>query len=148
MAYPFACMLGNLEGVQRWMQDVHMDIQYIEDGLRVACEHGHLAVAQLLGGVSGVDVHADDEEAFKGACFNGHLHVAKWLVALGGVDIHAEEDHAFSFACIRQHAETARWLISLQPHWPWPDFADVRRTLQTWSVSRDAWMRAVVAWTP
>ena len=64
------------------------------------CEQGHVAVARWLcehmgigvGGVCapGVDVHADNDAAFRKACWNGHLAVARWLHEdVGGVKVHA-----------------------------------------------------------
>jgi hypothetical protein len=140
--FPWVCQANSLEDVQAWFAKIGAVIstKTIEDGFQVACAYGRLEVAQWLGAVSGVNVHAKDDVAFRKTCRYGHLHVAKWVFGLGGVDIHADGDYAFRHACVDKHADTARWLISLDPDWAWP----IKRMqdLQVWSAPRDAWMRA------
>jgi ankyrin repeat protein len=33
----------------------------------------------------GVDIHADNEGAFRWSCANGHIKIAKWLISLGNI---------------------------------------------------------------
>ena len=55
---------------------------------RVACENGHLAIAEWLWGLCKTDeeqsamLHAKDNYAFGWACENGQLQLAKWLLSL------------------------------------------------------------------
>ena len=88
-----------------------------------------------------INVHADNDSAFRVACEGGHLETAKWLVgSCGPVDVHAYNDNAFRVACGRGHLETARWLVSLDLDWPHWDLLPIK----AWSRARDAWTHAVV----
>jgi hypothetical protein len=58
-----------------------------------------------------VNVHADNDFAFRFACENGHLETARWVYTLGGVNVHACDDLAFRHACMCGHLETAKWLF-------------------------------------
>jgi hypothetical protein len=68
----------------------------------------------VLVDLGGVDVHADDNGAFRAACRNGHLETVKWLVGLGGVDVHADNDYPLG-ACRNGKLEVVRWLLSMDP---------------------------------
>ena len=60
-------------------------------------ENGHLEVAKFLisleNGHGKINIHAENEYAFRWACQNGHLEVAKFLLSLenghGKINIHA-----------------------------------------------------------
>jgi hypothetical protein len=78
-----------------------------------ACGDGHLPVARSLYSLGGVDIHAENDLAFRRACLWGRLSMAQWLHSLGGVDIHAHVDCAFGLACGNGRLETAQWLHSL-----------------------------------
>jgi len=60
-----------------------------------------------------VNIHANDESAFRWSCGNGHMDVAKWLVSLGGVNINVFDGIAFQLSCKNGHLDVAKWLISL-----------------------------------
>jgi len=72
-------------------------------------------VAQWLLTVFRVDIHADDEQAFRAACMNGHLAIAQWLWDLSNatIDIHAYDDNAFRMACEYGFVDVAQWLWQL-----------------------------------
>ena len=74
-----------------------------------------LGDGQVAVSLGGVDVHADNDFAFRHACGGGHLETARWVLSLGGVNVHAYNDEAFRWACANRHLETARWLVSLDP---------------------------------
>lgn len=141
--FPFICRVGHLE-VAQWIHglggvDIHADR---DAAFFWACGFGKLTVAQWLHGLGGVDIHAEDDEAFREACECKHLDVAQWLHGLGGVDIHADNDLVFRRAHDDGDLKTCWWMIRLdaEADWPWPG----RLSFQTWSQSRDAWLRAVI----
>lgn len=106
-----ACRRGDLETLKKlWTVD---ELVYHFSAFEIACERGHLDIAQWLLTLSPVNVHARDEVAFRVACEHGHLEIAKWLLTLGPVNVHALDNYAFRFACFRSHFETAKWLWSL-----------------------------------
>ena len=73
----------------------------------------------LLHGYSKIDIHADNELAFRWSCQNGHKEMAQWLIQLGEsngyskIDIHADNELAFKLSCESGHKEMAQWLIQL-----------------------------------
>ena len=52
-----------------------------------------------------VDIHADNECAFRWACYNGHIEIVRLLLSdevtnkFGKIDIHANNEYAFHWAC-------------------------------------------------
>jgi hypothetical protein len=76
------------------------------------CENGHLSVAQWFYGLGGVDIHAENDHAFRGACYNGHLLVAQWLYYLGDANI-PFQNNAFTSGCRNGHLSVVQWLYSL-----------------------------------
>lgn len=55
------------------------------------CETGELEKAKELYGLGGIDIHAEDDYAFRSSYENGHIKTAEWLYALGGVDIDKDD---------------------------------------------------------
>jgi hypothetical protein len=51
---------------------------------------GHLSLTQWLHSLGDVDIHAENDDAFRVTCTNGHLSVAQWLYRLGNVNIPRE----------------------------------------------------------
>ena len=68
-----------------------------------------------------INIHADNEYAFRESCRNGHLEMAKWLIGLKliiKINIHAgyknsDNEYAFRWACINGHLAVAKWLVEL-----------------------------------
>jgi hypothetical protein len=61
-----------------------------------------------------INIHADDDYAFRSCCHNGHLEIAQWLWSLDeNIDIHKKEEDAFRLSCANGHLEVAKWLYSL-----------------------------------
>lgn len=103
-----ACRMGYMDEAKYYF---NADKQ--QEAFNTSCFNGHLAIAQWLLKLQGINIHADDDEAFRESCFNGHLTIAKWLYELGGIDIHAEDDEAFRWSCIYDHLDVAQWLLGL-----------------------------------
>ena len=88
-----------------------------------ACEKGHLRVVKWLIQLgieqqNPINIHVNDEFAFKYSCYRGRLEVAKWLVQLGveqqnPFNIHVNNEEAFGLSCCNGHLEVAKWLVSL-----------------------------------
>jgi hypothetical protein len=72
-----------------------------------------LSVAQWLYNFGDVNIHAENEHAFRWACSNDHLSAAQWLYNFGDINIHAKNDYGFLFACSRYHLSGVQWLCSL-----------------------------------
>ena len=93
------------------------------DGL---VKNDHITVAKWLYSLGEVNIHADNEYAFRWSCKMDRLTVAKWLYSLGEgmdrtdpssparkgqgyVDIHADNEYAFRFSI----GNTLKWLKKL-----------------------------------
>lgn len=77
-----------------------------------ACEHGKYYEAVEIY-KTGIDIHADDELAFRTSCENGSFVIAKWLYSLGDIDVRAKNGYAFARSCAKGHIEIAKWIHSL-----------------------------------
>ena len=97
--------------VAGWYKDKELHMKGVNEQLCEACKKGHETIARWLHSL-GVDIHVDDDVAFRWACCYGHEIIARWLHSLG-VDIHARDDYAFYWACAHGHESIARWLHSL-----------------------------------
>ena len=60
-----------------------------------ACKNGDIEKAKKMYSLGNINIHADNEDAFKCSCTNGHIEVAKWLYSLGDIDIHVYNEYAF-----------------------------------------------------
>jgi ankyrin repeat protein len=66
-----------------------------------------------------IDIHANNEGAFRWSCCDGHIDVAKFLIDLGEnhgyykINIHAHNEYAFRWSCINGHIDVAKFLIDL-----------------------------------
>jgi hypothetical protein len=94
----------------------HDVVQY--NVFQSSCRNGQIEIAKWLHKLGGIDIHANNELAFRWSCSEGHIEVAKWLYSLGGVDINAlmndnTEDDAFQWSCKNGHVKVAKWLYSL-----------------------------------
>ena len=66
------------------------------------CQEGNLnGTKKLIEENPDLDIHWNNEEAFREVCLNGHLKVAQWLVnQFPDINYHAENGGAFRWACI------------------------------------------------
>lgn len=80
------------------------------------CYYGHLDVVKWLLRVYSkeqtIDIHAENEEAFRISCGSGHLDVVKqlWKVSDGKINIHANNDYAFKWSCYNDYLDVVKWL--------------------------------------
>jgi hypothetical protein len=83
-----------------------------------ACKSGDIQTLRSLD-YSRIDIHADDDWAFRYACYYGHLNVVKFLPTLepshGSIDIHAGNEYAFQIACKNGHLDVVKFLLTLEP---------------------------------
>ena len=87
-------------------------------GFRIACENGHLAIAQWLVtrfGLTVEDIRSGQNDALLVSCVNGHLEVAQWLVTRFSFtveDIRSGQNEALRVSCANGHLEVAQWLVT------------------------------------
>jgi len=62
-----------------------------------------------------LDIHYEEDEAFRLACFNGHLDIVKWLLTLEDKpNINAKNDEAFIQSCANGQLDIIKWLLTLE----------------------------------
>ena len=88
-----------------------------EEIFRVACECGHLEVAQWLLSIKPtIDISAKNDYAFRFACENGDLHIAQWLLSIKpSIDISIYDESIFRYTCEKGHLNVVQWLLSIKP---------------------------------
>src|SRR5580692_2014636 len=65
-----------------------------------------------------LNIHKDNECAFRWSCWYGRLEVVKWLYDLGlqlnsPINIHVDNEYAFKCCCQNGHLGVAKWLYDL-----------------------------------
>ena len=66
-----------------------------------------------------INIHANDENAFRSSCENGHIETVKYLIELANqpnyqqINIHADDEYAFRWSCQNGDIEIAKYLIEL-----------------------------------
>jgi hypothetical protein len=65
-----------------------------------------------------LNIHKDNDFAFRESCKNGYLEVVKWLYDVGlqlnsPINIHEDEERAFRWSCWCGHLEVSKWLYDL-----------------------------------
>jgi hypothetical protein len=79
------------------------------------CSTGQYEIARWFYEVNygNIDIHCNNDEAFRNACLSGNYDFAKWLYDFGEVDIHVLHDEAFRNACSSDVEQLVYWLYSL-----------------------------------
>ena len=82
-AFAHACDKGHVH-VAQWLMTFDWGWrQRLDELFAHACVCGQLALVQMLHSLGGVDVHANNDAAFRGACaYPPAHHVARWLIRL------------------------------------------------------------------
>lgn len=79
----------------------------------LACNKCSIDVAKwLYYDIGNINIHRQDDLAFRNACKNGNLSLAQWLYSLGS-DIKSNIDNLFHDVCCKNHIEIARWLYEI-----------------------------------
>lgn len=105
---------GNLKVLQWLYQTGNLRVQ---DCLYTSCRKGFFAVVQWLHEI-GVDIHKEEDRAFRFSCIYGHLSVAQWLYRLDPENVNPDDyvTRLISLSCIYGHLSVAQWLYSLSGH--------------------------------
>jgi len=87
------------------------------DAFIEACANGHLDVAMWIIDIKiPIDIHLDDDKAFRFSCANGHLAMAKYVYKLDHlVDAHAGDEYAFIWSCLNGYLDVSMWLWKKVP---------------------------------
>ena len=99
--------------------NIKFSIQTNESLFVNACRTNNLLCKYLIKKFTNINIHANNELAFKLSCFYGHLNVAQWLIDLSKqsefslIDIHTFNEEAFRSSCYNGHLNVAHWLVSL-----------------------------------
>lgn len=119
-AFYTACKNGDLDTVIRLGEDMTPDDARESNNyaLLLACDNGHLAVAQWLTNYFGLtieDVRTYDYRVFKQAYWKGHLAVAQWLAEnfrLTQEDVRANNNYLLRWTCDQGLLISAQWLVN------------------------------------
>lgn len=135
----YACTYGHLRTAQ-WLHahdPVTNEVAHLAAHACLAHVDSLHTVQWLLSVGSPIPI----DHLFAFACSRGRMHTTKWLLRRGA-DLHFCSDRGFKRACECGYQHLARWLIAREPSWAWPgSHLDM---LQTWTLARDAWIKAVV----
>jgi len=82
----------------------------------VLCRYGYIETIKWLYSIVNIDIHSNNEEAFRGSCSSGHISIAKWLLKYSNknketLNIHAQNEEAFRESCGNGHISIAKWLL-------------------------------------
>lgn len=144
LLFRYCCSNGHLDVVKFLMSlDGKIDIHARNDAAFFwSCSEGHLEIIKWLyynefpiplensGEVKitsqenpnkiKINIHANNEFAFRISCEYGHLQVAQWLYDLAinenhvtKINIHAEDEWAFKTASKNGHTHVVQWLASI-----------------------------------
>lgn len=134
------CVIGNLD-VLKFLLSLepqhgifHFQTDHLEQIFVDICEAGPIYMLDYLLDFSkrkerankkrqrypsqGLDIHYDNDKAFRVACANGRLDVVQYLIGLeliyGQINIHADKESAFLSAVHKNYTDVAEYLMSLK----------------------------------
>jgi len=84
----------------------------------VICGYGFLETAQWLYNSENIDIHYENELAFRYSCLDRHLDLAKWLIEISKengkiINIHVNNEEVFRKSCNNGDLEVAKWLFEI-----------------------------------
>ena len=86
-----SCIYGKLK-VAKWF---YIEVDYV---FASCCENGTLEAVHQLYSLGNVDIHANDDLAFRSSCGGSEYHDAKWLCELcNGYTILVENDKIIEY---------------------------------------------------
>ena len=80
-----------------------------------ACYYGYINIVKYLYKKYQLNIHENDEMAFRSSCINGQKNIAEWLYNLSKNDkvkININKD-IFRNVCINGHKDVAQWIYNL-----------------------------------
>jgi ankyrin repeat protein len=107
---PIANESTSLPGMQRTLAWMVEPKAYVNHGLVLASEYGHLDLVEYYKSL-GADPTTNDNQAIQKASGNGHLGVVKYLHS-NGVDVNANRSQSFIATCRGGHLQVAQFLYS------------------------------------
>ena len=110
-AFAASCIDGHLD-VSKWLYSfniVNPDIILF----KFICNMGNLDILKWLYSIVNLDIHDNEEEAFRLGCRSNNLELVKWLYSLGDIDFKASNNEAFCYSCKNNMIDIALWLKSL-----------------------------------
>lgn len=131
--FRMSCRRGRLE-IAQWLYHISINEQIIKDDLYCQVEkvkewandnkyhslnewiQQNYQIKKITN--NKIDIHAQNNQAFRSSCENGHLEVAKYVYSLGEIDengtidIHVYNDEPFRKSCANGHLEVAQFIYS------------------------------------
>lgn len=107
-----------LKFLRRYYKMNYQDIANINTFFIEACSHGYIKLAKYLYNSNDINIHRNNEIAFRNSCSYGRKNVAEWLYNISKIDnnkinIHIWNEYAFRYSCTNGHFDTAQWLYNL-----------------------------------
>lgn len=95
--------------------DEPKNFQKLNHIFQQCCYYGNIDIVKLLISLDiGIDIHSNEEAAFRESCRMDNLKLAQYLYSLDGkIDIHAKNDEAYCNSYDRGNHKTSKWLQSL-----------------------------------
>lgn len=77
-----------------------------------ACKNGLLEKAQEYYYIANINIHYNNDNAFKWACYNNHLYIAQWLQSINNMQFDTYRC-VFIKICINGKINFAKWLCTI-----------------------------------
>lgn len=110
------CYLNKQIELVRWFHSLGgIENETYECAFQSACDGGDLSGIKFLYSLENVNIniHADNERAFRLAARNGHIEVIRYLNSLEKINIHIKNEKIFRYSCSNGRFEVVKYLYSL-----------------------------------